>query len=317
MTIDPIHGLIIIDKPLGITSHAVVQRVKKILHVSKAGHTGTLDPNASGVLPVCLNEGTKLSPFLTDSEKEYEGTLRLGMETDTQDGTGRVIRELHPIAVTESDIEAAFRDFQGTIKQIPPMYSAIKHKGVPLYRLARQGKYVERVERSVEIRELSILRIALPDITFRVVCSKGTYVRTLVNDIGRSLGSCAYLEKLRRTRSGNFLLERAVTLSMLQDASLEEIKRRWVISLSAALSSLPSVTIDDDLCQKVRRGQTVTVEEFHQKAPQIALRKGTVKVVDLGNQLVAIARIKNTDFATDESHKGNPLWNLLRVFNAE
>jgi tRNA pseudouridine55 synthase len=177
------HGVIIVDKPPNATSHTVVTHVKKALAVRKAGHTGTLDPFATGVLPVCINEGTKLSPFLMEQDKEYEGVLLLGLETDTQDCTGRTIRQHAVGGVSDNDIARAFEMFHGPISQIPPMFSAIKHNGAPLYELARQGVEVDRTARKVTIYSLEVVSVELPRIFFRVRCSKGTYVRTLVSDI--------------------------------------------------------------------------------------------------------------------------------------
>ena len=310
------HGLIIIDKPPGITSHAVVKRAKKILKVRKAGHAGTLDPFATGVLTICINEGTKLVPFLMEEEKEYEASLCLGVETDTQDLTGRIIREDKSVTVTTADIKRVFRRFRGRITQIPPMYSALKHNGVPLYRLARQGKEIERVEREVEIRELIISAIELPRVFFRVVCSKGTYVRTLASDIGRGLGCGASLEMLKRVRSGDYLLKHALDLDDLAEKTLEEIKTKWLISLPKALPSIPTVEIDDVIARQVRQGKVITRGDLQDRglvfSPEI---KEKFKILDSQGRMVAMAETISPDDGNRDG--GGPAWRLLRVFNGE
>jgi tRNA pseudouridine55 synthase len=309
---DSLHGLIIIDKPSGLTSHTVVKRVKNILQVRKAGHTGTLDPFATGVLIVCINEGTKLAPFLVEEEKEYEALLHLGIETDTQDFTGRIIKKEETIDVTILDIERAFKKFQGKITQIPPMYSALKHKGIPLYLVAREGKEIERPKREVEIRELSILNIELPRVLFRVVCSKGTYIRALASDIGKSLGCGACLEMLRRMRSGKFSLKSSLTLDTLEKKSPEEIKKR-IIPPAQALSSFPALEIDEEISLKVLQGKIITQEELREKNAILSDFKGKFRIIDPQGRLVAIAEtISSTRIAKE---RGKPAWRLLRVFN--
>ncbi len=310
------HGLIIIDKPPGITSHTVVKRAKKILKVRKAGHAGTLDPFATGVLTLCINEGTKLVPFLMEEEKEYEASLCLGVETDTQDLTGRIIREDKSVTVTTADIKRVFRKFRGRITQIPPMYSALKHNGVPLYRLARQGKEIERLKREVEIRELIISAIELPRVFFRVVCSKGTYVRTLASDIGSGLGCGASLETLKRVRSGDFLLKHALDLDDLAEKTLEEIKTEWLISLPKALPSIPVLEIDDVIARQVRQGKIITRGDLQDRglvfSPDI---KKKFKILDSHGSMIAMAETIGPDNGNRDL--GGPAWRLLRVFNLE
>jgi len=312
-----LHGLIIINKPPGVTSHGVVKKVKKVLHVRKAGHTGTLDPFATGVLTVCINEGTKLVPFLMEEEKEYEALLQLGIETDTQDITGRVLREVKPLNVTKRDIERTFQNFRGKVTQIPPMYSALKYKGVPLYFLARQGKEIERPERVVEIRELSILKTEFPRVAFRVVCSKGTYVRTLASDLGKSLGCGASLVNLKRTRSGKFLLQNSITLNLLEQKPLKEIREKWIISPTHALSSLPAVVIDEEISCKVHQGKIITRGDLQRKAKAtLPLNlKGKVRVLNPQGEVVAVADMTHPVRSRHKLDLGKPAWKLLRVFN--
>ena len=212
-----VHGILNINKPQGFTSRQVVDRVRRIFGMPKAGHAGTLDPDATGVLLVCLGNATKLFDSLQAGEKEYEGILTLGVTTDTMDASGKVIQTADVSSVTEEQIIAAFKQFEGEIEQIPPMFSAIKHKGRPLYKLARKGIKVERSPRIVTIHHLEVLEIHKPDITFRVCCSKGTYIRVLAADIGTTIGCGAYLSSLTRTRSGIFTLSDAISLDEIEN----------------------------------------------------------------------------------------------------
>lgn len=307
------NGLILIDKSPGITSHTAVKRVKKILKVHKAGHTGTLDPFAQGILVVCLNEGTKLSPFLVEADKEYEAILRLGIETDTQDITGQIIEDKGTVHVSDTQIERAFQEFQGKIMQLPPMYSALKYKGVPLYRLARQGKEIERTPREVDIKELSVLKIDLPRVFFRVACSKGTYIRTLASDLGKYLGCGGCLEMLNRTRAGSFNLNNSVSLEKLEKTSLDEVKEKWVISLPRALSSLEELIADEEISQKVYQGRTINGSELKRKNEKFLNLTGKIKIVTPQGDLIAVAEVNNS--MTIDLEK--PAWKLLRVFNRE
>ena len=217
-------GIIVIRKEKGYTSHDVVAKMRGILRQKKIGHTGTLDPDAEGVLPVCLGQGTRLVDMLTDKEKTYEAVLRLGVVTDTQDMTGTVLEE-HPVHVTEEQIQDTVNGFLGEQMQVPPMYSALKVNGKKLYELAREGKTVERKARPVFFYGIEIQKIALPLIKLTVTCSKGTYIRTLCNDIGEALGCGGCMESLVRTKVGRYTLEEAYTL-----AQVEEIRDQGKIS---------------------------------------------------------------------------------------
>jgi tRNA pseudouridine55 synthase len=210
-------GILIIDKPKGLTSHDVVKRVKRILRIKKAGHTGTLDPDATGVLPILIGKATKISKYLINSDKKYVGCMKLGVKTDTGDATGRTISTSSMPFPSEIEIDRVFKKFSGHIRQVPPMYSAIKINGRPLYTLARKGIEVERKDREVIIHRLDILRIEDPLIIFRISCSKGTYIRTLVSDIGDALGLGAHLISLRRTIAGRFRIEDSISLEELED----------------------------------------------------------------------------------------------------
>lgn len=223
-------GVLLIDKAPGMTSHDVVAMVRRALNTKKVGHCGTLDPLATGLLIVVIGRGTKIQDLLMSEDKEYVGTMELGVTTDSQDSDGQVV-ETRPVpAYSNDEIKSAFARFDGDFYQMPPMVSAIKKDGVPLYKLARQGKTVEREPRFVHIFAHEIRNILLPDIEFRVVCSKGFYVRTYAYDIGNALGCGAHLKQLRRTKSGRFTLEHAITVDDLREKSAAEIKSK-ILSL--------------------------------------------------------------------------------------
>lgn len=212
-----IHGILNVRKEKGFTSHDVVAKLRGMTRQKKIGHTGTLDPDAEGVLPVCLGKATRLCEMMTDKEKAYEAVMVLGKETDTQDLSGTVLDTSATGHLTEEEVQEAILSFVGIYDQIPPMYSAVKVGGKKLYELAREGKEIERKARRVEIRSIRILEMRLPEVRFEVVCSKGTYIRTLCHDIGRKLGCRACMGDLLRTKSGNFTLDQSRTLSEIQE----------------------------------------------------------------------------------------------------
>jgi len=257
-----IDGLLIADKPEGLTSLDVVRHVKRRFRLGKAGHIGTLDPFATGVLPIVINEGTKLVPFLREETKAYEATMKLGEQTATDDLTGKVIFSKAWDGVTPEMIHFVFLAFLGRMRQIPPMFSAIKVEGKPLYRLARKGMEVERKEKEVEIYDLQIKEIILPQVRFRVSCSKGTYIRALGRDIGTKIGCGAHLLHLRRLQSGPFTLERAIPWKTLEALSRAEDLCPWLISLEEALPSLPEVIGDEQLVRKARFGKEMVVRDL-------------------------------------------------------
>jgi tRNA pseudouridine55 synthase len=219
-------GVLRVDKAEGMTSHDVVALIRRKLELKKVGHCGTLDPIATGLLLLTLGRGTKIQDLLMSEDKEYAGTLLLGVTTSTQDREGEIIDEREVPALAEDKIRAAFEKFRGDFYQMPPMVSAIKRGGVPLYKLARQGKVVDREPRLVHVYRYSINRIAIPEIDFSVLCSKGFYVRTYVHDIGEELGCGAHLKSLRRVKSGRFNVDQAISIAQIKDASREEILRR-------------------------------------------------------------------------------------------
>jgi len=227
-------GVLLVDKAEGMTSHDVVALARRKLGTKKIGHCGTLDPAATGLLLLTIGRGTKVQDLLMSEDKEYAGTFVLGVTTDTQDREGEVIQERPVPALEEDQIRSVFETFRGDFYQLPPMVSAKKHGGVPLYKLARQGKTVEREPRLVHVYRYTIDRIELPQIDFSVLCSKGFYVRTYVHDIGEALGCGAHLKALRRTRSGRFDVANAITVDEIKQAPREQILQR--------LLSLPEVS---------------------------------------------------------------------------
>ena len=258
------HGIIIVHKEKGFTSHDVVAKLRGICGQKKIGHTGTLDPDATGVLPVCLGSGTKLCDMLTDKDKEYVAELRLGIETDTQDMTGRVLAE-HAVEVSEEQVREAVLSFQGSYMQTPPMYSALKVNGKKLYELAREGREVERQAREVRIERIEILRMQLPLVLLRVVCSKGTYIRTLCADIGEKLGCGGAMESLVRTRVGGFTLEKAVTLGQLQALRDQGQLAGAIEPVESVFQGCPVLHVRRDLVKLLDNGNALTVEQTEEK----------------------------------------------------
>lgn len=283
-----INGFVVIDKPAGITSHDVVSRVRRIMGTRKVGHTGTLDPFATGVLPIAVNDGTKAIPFLDEGSKTYEALLRLGVSTDTLDMTGVVQSESDSFHVTPEQFVSTLSCFTGAISQIPPMYSAIKQNGQPLYKLARQGVEVERTARDVEIYSLELLSFNLPHVAIRVVCSRGTYVRSLADDIGRALGCGAALQELRRTASGPFRIDEAVTLADLELAAGEGRLDALCLSLMAALCHLPAIPLTAAAVEGLRFGMSPPWNATLLEAPLVCTEETAARLTADGT-LVAIA----------------------------
>jgi tRNA pseudouridine55 synthase len=250
-----INGFVVIDKPAGITSHDVVSRVRRILGTRKVGHTGTLDPFATGVLPIAVNEGTKAITFLDEGVKCYDAVMQLGVTTDTLDMTGVVLRESEWLTVSQEDVEAQLRQFTGHLCQIPPMYSAIKCGGQPLYKMARNGQVIERESREIDIFALKLLFFTPPFVGFKVVCSRGTYVRTLADDIGSMLGCGAALKELRRLASGPFTIAAAVSLDELEGTVRNGALEDLAVTPYAALAHLPEVPLSETGVNHIRHGR--------------------------------------------------------------
>jgi tRNA pseudouridine55 synthase len=239
------HGFLLIDKPQRWTSHDVIAKLRGVLKTKRIGHGGTLDPMATGLLVIAVGQATRLLQYVNLEPKEYEGTIRLGEETDTQDADGKVVAQASTHGIGVDAVTAAARRMLGDSDQVPPMYSAVKVGGTPLYKRARRGEYVERAPRRIAVHELDVLSFAPPSIAFRVVCSGGTYVRTLAHDIGKALGCGAHLSALRRLRVGRMSVAAAVTM----DASDFPL-----IPLSDALAPIPAIEIPHDTAQRLRHG---------------------------------------------------------------
>jgi tRNA pseudouridine55 synthase len=278
-------GVLLLDKPVGLSSNDALIRAKRLYLAKKAGHTGTLDPLASGLLPLCFGEATKFSQDLLDADKTYEATMRLGIRTTTGDAEGEVL-EMRDVGCDEAAVAAALTRFLGDIVQVPPMYSALKRDGKPLYEYARAGQTVEREGRVVTIHALEMLACALPDVTFRVTCSKGTYVRTLAEDIGAALGCGAHLVALRRTGVGALTLAHAVTLDALSDAQPDE-RDRWLQPVDALLSTFPSLQLGGDATRRFLHGQRLRLAEL----PALDAAPGSrVRVYGDDGRLLGVAR---------------------------
>ncbi len=250
------NGIINIYKEKGFTSFDVVAKMRGILKVKKIGHTGTLDPDATGVLPVCIGNATKLVEFLADHDKEYIAELLLGVSTDTQDMTGTVLKEV-PVSVSEEEVRNVVQSFVGEYMQIPPMYSALKVNGKKLYELARAGQEVERKARPVTFHEIEIVSMELPMVTLRVVCSKGTYIRTLCHDIGEKLGCFGAMKSLLRTRVGNFSKENAVTLTQLEAYRDCGELQKVIIPVDSVFEALPKVYAKEAFIRLLDNGNTI------------------------------------------------------------
>lgn len=262
------HGIINVYKEKGFTSHDVVAKLRGICKQKKIGHTGTLDPDAVGVLPVCLGSATKLCDMLTEKEKEYIAVLRLGLVTDTQDTSGTVLEE-REVDVSAEEVRAAILSFKGDYEQIPPMYSALKVNGKKLYELAREGKEIERAARAVVIHELEILSENMPEFTIRVRCSKGTYIRTLCHDIGKKLGCGGAMASLIRSRSGRFTIEEAYKLEELQKFSDKGKLQEVVIPIEQMFKTLPKVIVKEEAFKGLKNGNQLKKREliFPEDAP--------------------------------------------------
>ncbi len=266
-----VHGVLLLDKPIGWASNDALIRAKRLLWAKKAGHTGTLDPLATGLLPLCFGEATKFSQDLLEADKTYEAVVRLGIRTSTADAEGEVLSE-RPVAVTPEQLRAAIGRFVGEIDQVPPMHSALKKDGKPLYEYARAGQTVERAARRVTIRAIDVLATdldaAAPTVTLRVCCSKGTYIRTLGEDLGEALGCGAHLVALRRTQVGSLTLDGAVTLEALEAAS--EVQRAALLApVDALLQTLPRVELGAEDSRRFLHGQRLPLQLSLPSAEQV------------------------------------------------
>jgi len=282
-----VDGILVLDKPRGLTSNAALQKIRWLLNAEKAGHTGSLDPLATGVLPLCFGEATKFSQYLLDADKGYETLMHLGVTTETGDAEGEVL-ERRDVSVDRDALEAVLSRFRGEISQIPPMYSALKRDGQPLYKLARAGEVVEREPRSVTIGRLDLLSFEPPFARLSVACSKGTYIRTLVEDIGQVLGAGAHVAELRRTQAGPFSLDQAVSLESLEQAHAEggsEALDRFLLPADSGLEHWPLLQLSEHSSYYWLHGQPV-------RAPQ-APKFGMVRVQDHEGRFIGIGEVSD------------------------
>lgn len=286
-----INGVINVYKEAGFTSHDVVAKLRGMFHQKKIGHTGTLDPDAEGVLPVCLGKGTRLCDMLTDHDKVYEAVLRLGIVTDTQDISGAVLQE-KTVLVSEEEVKKCIMSFVGEQMQIPPMYSAIKVNGKKLYELAREGIEIERKARKVHFFSIDILEISLPVIRIRVHCSKGTYIRTLCHDIGEKLGCGGCMEKLLRTKVERFTLHSAKKLAEIQELIEQGTIESYVIPVDAMFAQLPKVMTDAYGDKLVHNGNPVPWGMIQKVKMEIA-EGMQIRVYDSTNRFIGIFKKKH------------------------
>ena len=272
-----IDGVLLLDKPQGMSSNQALQKARRLYSAAKAGHTGTLDPMATGLLPLCFGEATKFSADLLEADKTYEADLLFGLTTDTGDAEGQVLQQ-RDVSFSPSDLEAVLARFRGPIRQIPPMYSALKREGRPLYELARQGIEVERAARDIVIHELSLLSFSADRCRLRVTCSKGAYIRTLAEDIGNALACGAHLTALRRTAAGPLSIDAAQTLQQLGELPPEALQSR-LLPVDSLLQSFAPVHLDAARAARFRHGNPVPV------ADEDAVLSGRCRVYDAGHLL--------------------------------
>lgn len=294
-----LHGILNLNKPEGLSSHDVVYRVRRITGQRKVGHAGTLDPLATGVLLLCLGQATRVSSFLMSGAKTYRATIRLGIETDTYDREGRVVSQL-PVEAEQAEIERVLAGLTGSIEQTPPMYSALKHEGTPLYKLARRGETLQLMPRRVEILSLRLLSWQAPDLQVEVECSKGTYVRSLAHEIGARLGCGGHLTGLTRTACGQFRLEEAITLEQLAEAFGRGIGESLLLPSDTALLALQAVHLDPSASEDVANGRSI---DLSQTEADLLAATDLVRAYDAQGRLLALLK------RGDEGH-----WRPHKVF---
>jgi tRNA pseudouridine55 synthase len=305
-------GVLVVDKPTGVTSHDVVQQLRRVLGTRRIGHTGTLDPAASGVLLACVGKGTKVAQFLTGHDKEYRAVVRLGATTDTYDGEGEIKETEEEWRVSPERINDTVNSFKGEISQLPPMHSAVKHRGKRLYQYAREKQEVERAERKVEIKEISITGMKAPYLELKVSCSKGTYVRSLAHDLGQKLGCGAYLFSLRRTRVGPFRLEDALSPEKISEVRKEGRIGEALISIEQALAHLPSVAVGEGSVPRIRNGAGLvsscvsSVDGSFEAGQTVCIKDEQGRIIAVGKALSRSERFR------DSSYRGK-LVEYLRV----
>ncbi len=297
---DAISGVLVIDKPTGMTSHDVVNVIRRGTNIRRVGHTGTLDPRASGVLVVLVGPAVRLSEYISASDKRYQAIIRMGTATDTYDAEGAFTREEVPVDVTEEQFEAELKKFEGEVEQKPPAYSAIKVDGRKAYEMARKGEEVELEPRMIQVHHLEILEWATPEVVVDVHCSSGTYVRSLANDLGEVLGCGAYLVGLRRTKNGRFSLRDATPLRKLKESFETGDWYKHLIPAAESLADWPSVVLSPDDVETIRHGQRVKVENEHPD-------KEMVRGISEADELVALMK-------RVEGEDGDMEWQPKKVF---
>ena len=268
-----IHGVFLLDKPQGMSSNDIMQKVKRIFQANKAGHTGALDPLATGMLPICLGEATKFSQFLLDADKRYLVTAKLGERTDTSDAEGQIV-ETRDVNVKTPEILTALEQFRGDILQVPTMFSALKHNGKPLYEYARQGITVEREARPITIFELNFIEYNVPYLTLEVHCSKGTYIRTLVDDLGEALGCGAHVTMLRRTAVADYPTEKMLDWNALQSLAAQQdlsLLDALLLPMDTAVAKLPALTLNESQTQGIGFGQRIKFDNPNSLQGQVRL----------------------------------------------
>ena len=295
-----ISGVLVVDKPVGMTSHDVVDAVRRGTGIRRAGHTGTLDPRASGVLVILIGPAVRLSEYVSASDKRYQAIIRLGSSTDTFDADGKFVRSDQPVNVTEEQFEKILKQFEGEITQTPPPYSAVKVNGRRAYDMARQGEEVELTPRKIQVHHLEVLEWAPPEVVVDVHCSSGTYVRSLANDMGNALGTGAYLVGLRRTKSGRFTLRDATPLRKLQEAFQAGNWYQYLIPAAEALADWPAVELNPDEVEEVRHGHRVKAAAGE---PQPDLVRG----VSAAGELIAL-------MVPAAAEDGSAEWQPKKVF---
>ncbi|HUW29815.1 MAG TPA: tRNA pseudouridine(55) synthase TruB [Sulfuriferula sp.] len=294
-----VNGVLLLDKPVGITSNAALQIVKRLFQAEKAGHTGTLDPFANGLLPLCLGEATKFAQYLLDADKVYRAVMQLGVTTTTGDPEGEVL-DTRPVNVTAADLNAAIARFVGAIEQTPPMYSALKHQGKPLYEYARAGIEIERKSRRIHIRAIELSAFDGSQATLEVHCSAGTYIRTLAEDIGQVLGCGAHLTALTRTASGGFQLHQAASLATLENSDMAA-RDRLLLPVDGLVAYLPRIELNDAESAALLKGQRQTLAAGTQLGGLVRAYDGQQRFLGLvelqANGLVIARRLMNSNLS--------------------
>jgi tRNA pseudouridine55 synthase len=294
-------GVLVIDKPSGVTSHDVIKKLRGILGTQRIGHTGTLDPMASGVLLACVGEATKVVQFLVGWDKKYEAQIRLGITTDTYDADGEIVQTKDDLSLSEGDILKAIHSFEGKIWQVPPLHSAIKYKGKKLYQYARARQRVPVKKREVEIKELEVLNINVPYLKLKIGCSKGTYIRSLAHDLGQRLGCGAHLLSLRRTQVGRFKIQEALTLEDVFSSVANDKLKDFFVPVEKALDHLPTVVVREGFAQRIRNGVPLfptsvsSIEGDFEQNQTISIRNGEKKIIAIGKALCSSEVFLNED----------------------